>query len=74
MDGTIGSTSPPAETRPCEACGGPVSAAQVAKGARSCSAACRAAGSRARRRQAVLSRLEALGAELCALRIEVGRL
>jgi hypothetical protein len=74
MDGTMGSTSLPLKVHACEACGCPLSTTQVARGARSCSAACRAAGTRARRRAALLARIDALAGELAALRAEVGRL
>ena len=57
--------------RLCEACGGELSEAQVARGARSCSAPCRARTSRARRKRATLARLDALMGELAALRVQI---
>lgn len=64
-----------AETPVCEApgCGRALTDAQVAKGARACSPACRARAHRARRRGALLTRLDALAAELARLRAEVER-
>jgi hypothetical protein len=63
----------PADRRLCEACGAPLGERQR-PGARYHGGACRAAGSRARRRQAILERLETLESELTALRAEVMRL
>ncbi len=58
----------------CEAaCGRALTSAQVGKGARACSPACRAEAFRARRRHKVLLLLDALANELTALRAEVER-
>jgi len=72
-------TPPPASPPVCEApgCGRGLTAAQVARGAKACSAPCRARAHRARRtaaviaRAVVIARLDALAVEVAALRAEV---
>jgi len=73
MDGTLASTPPASETRACVACGGTLSAAQVAKGAQSCSGPCRAKVSRERRRRARLAEVDAAIRMLQELRQEIAR-
>jgi hypothetical protein len=62
----------PAAERRCEACGELLGAGQR-PGAKYHGGACRAAGTRARRRAAVIARLETIVVEVAALRDEVSR-
>ncbi len=68
-------SDPPVRAARCEApgCGQALTLVQVAKEARACSPRCRAASHRARRRAAVLARLDSVAAEVARLRSEVER-
>ncbi len=54
-------------------CGAALTARQIAKGARHCSPGCRVRVHRAKRKAAVLGRLDALAGELARLRADVER-
>ena len=57
----------------CEACGGPLTVVQVAKGAHACSPACRARAHRAARKARRLAEVDAAIKVLVELRGEIAR-